>query len=116
MANNVIFIGWDRPVVGREKQAMQLFQKAMEYHSKLQADGRIESFEVVILSAHGGDLNGFIMLKGDAKKLAEIREEDTFIELTLEATLCLDGFGIVSGYIGKGVTDILSRWSKLIGK
>jgi len=56
------------------------------------------------------------MLKGDEKKLAEIREEDTFIELTLEASLCLDGFGIVSGYIGKGVTDILSRWSKLIGK
>jgi len=69
-----------------------------------------------LLSRHGGDLNGFIMLKGDEKKLAEIREEDTFIELTLEASLCLDGFGIVSGYIGKGVTDILSRWSKLIGK
>jgi len=116
MADRVILIGWDRPVVGREQRAMQLFQKSMEYYSKLQTGGRIESFEPVILSRHGGDLNGFIMLKGDEKKLAEIREEDTFIELTLEATLCLDGFGIVSGYIGKGVTDILSRWSKLIGK
>jgi hypothetical protein len=95
---------------------MQLFQKCIEYYSKLQTGGRIESFEPVILSRHGGDLNGLIILKGDEKKLAEIREEDTFIELTLEATLCLDGFGIVSGYIGKGVTDILSRWSKLIGK
>jgi hypothetical protein len=115
MANSVIFIGWDRPVVGREKQAMQLFQKAMEYHSKLQADGRIESFEAVILSAHGGDLNGFIMLKGDAKKLAEIREEDTFVQLVIEGGYCLQGYGVVPGYSGAGVTNVLSQWSKLIG-
>ena len=116
MAERVIFIGWDRSIVGREQRAMQLFQKCMEYYSKLQAGGRIESFETVILSHHGGDLNGFVLLKGDEKKLAEIREEDAFIEITLEATLCLDGFGIVPGYIDKGVTGILSRWTKLIGK
>jgi hypothetical protein len=115
MANGVIFIGWNRPVVGREKQAMQLFQKSMEYYSKLQTDGKIESFEAVILAAHGGDLNGFVMLKGEAKKLAEIREEDTFVERSIEAGYCLDGFGIASGYIGEGVTNVLSRWSKLIG-
>jgi|SRR3972149_5402156 len=116
MADRVILIGWDRPIVGREQRAMQLFRKSIEYYSTLQTGGRIESFEPVILSRHGGDLNGFILIKGDEKKLAAIREEDTFIELTLEATLCLDGFGIVPGYIGKGLTDILSRWSKLIGQ
>ena len=116
MADRVILIGWDRPIVGREQRAMQLFRKNIEYYSTLQTGGRIESFEPVILSRHGGDLNGFILLKGDEKKLAAIREEDTFTELTLEATLCLDGFGIVAGYIGKGVSDILSRWSKLIGQ
>jgi hypothetical protein len=29
MADRVLFIGWNRPVVGREQQAMKLFQKAM---------------------------------------------------------------------------------------
>jgi hypothetical protein len=71
MADRVLFIGWNRPVVGREQQAMELWQKAMEYYGKLQADGRIESFEPVILTAHGGDLNGFVMLRGGAEKLAE---------------------------------------------
>jgi hypothetical protein len=115
MADRVMFIGWDRPVVGREKQAMQLFQKSMQYYSKLQADGRIESFETVFLSAHGGDLNGFIMLKGDAKKLAEIRGEDTFVQIVIECGYCLQGFGAIPGYTGAGITNVISQWSKLMG-
>jgi len=115
MADRVVFIGWNRPVVGREKQAMQLFQKSMEYYSNLQKDGKIESFEAVILAAHGGDLNGFVMLKGDAKKLAEIGSEDTFVQLSIEGGYCLDGLGVVPGYVGEGVTKVLTQWSKLIG-
>ena len=114
MADRVLFIGWNRPAVGREQKAMQLWQKAMEYYNKLQTDGRIESFEPVLLTAHGGDLNGFVMLKGDAEKLAEIRREDNFIDLTFEAGYCLEGFGVIVGYVGEGLTDAFSRWSKLI--
>ena len=115
MADRVLFIGWNRPVAGREKQAMQLFQKAVEYYSRLKTAGKIESFESVILTGHGGDLNGFIILRGDAKKLAEVREEDTFFEFTIEAGYCLDGFGIVPGFVAEGVTKTLSQWSKFIG-
>ena len=114
MANRVLFIGWNRPVVGREKEAMQLWQKVMEYYKKLQEDGRIESFEPVLLTAHGGDLNGFVMLKGDAEKLGEIRREDTFIDLTIEGGYCLEGFGVIVGYVGEGLNDVFSRWSKII--
>jgi len=115
MADRVIFIGWNRPVIGREKQAHQLFQKALQFDTKLKADGRIESFETVILSAHGGDLNGFTILKGSAGKLAEIREDGGFIDILVEAGYCLEGFGVVYGYTGEGLTNLLSRWSKLIG-
>ena len=115
MADRVLFMGWNRPVVGREQQAAQLFQKATEFYTKLQADGRIESFETVLLSLHGGDLNGFVMLKGGAEKLAEVRRDDAFLDLLIEAGYCLEGFGLVVGYTGEGLTDVLSRWSKLIG-
>ena len=115
MADRVIFIGWNRTIAGREQQAMRLWQKSMEYYGKLQAAGRIESFEPVLLDLHGGDLNGFIILKGDAEKLSEVRREDTFIDLTAEAGYCLEGCGVVGGSIGEGITNIMSRWSKLIG-
>ena len=115
MADRVLFMGWNRPVVGREEQANQLFQKAMEYNGKLLADGRIESFEPVILSQHGGDLNGFVLVRGSAEKLAKVQEDDAYLDLLTEARYCIDGFGVVAGYTGEGVTEILSRWLKLIG-
>ena len=51
MADQVLFLGWNRVVAGREQQAMQLWQKSMEYYGGLQSGGLIESFEPVILSA-----------------------------------------------------------------
>ena len=115
MADRVLFIGWNRAVVGREQQAMQLFQKTAEFYGKLQAEGRIESFEPVLLSAHGGDLNGFWLLKGEAEKLGEVRRDETFRDITIEAGYCLEGVGVIPGFIGEGLTDAFSRWSKLLG-
>ncbi len=68
----------------------------------------------MLLSAHGGDLNEFFLFKGEAKKLAEVRGDETFLDLTIEAEYCLEGFGIISGFIGEALTDVFSRWSKLI--
>jgi hypothetical protein len=116
MAQHVIFIGWNRSMAGREQQALQLFQKSMEYYGQLQSRGLIESFEPVMLASHGGDLNGFILLKGDAEKLDQVRRDDTFLNYSIEAGYCLDGFGVVPGYIGEAITDVFSRWSKLIGR
>ena len=113
MANAVIFVGWNRPSVGREQQAMQVFQKSLEFYGKLQSEGRIDSFEPVILSAHGGDLNGFVLLRGDTEKLAEIKRDDTYIDLIIEAEYCVDGFGHVDGYIGDTLNDVITRWAKL---
>jgi hypothetical protein len=115
MADRVLFVGWNRSVVGREQQAMQLFQKTVEFYGKLQADGRIEGFESVLLSAHGGDLNGFFLLKGEAQKLGELQGDTTFVDISIEAGYCLEGTGIVPGLIGEGVTNAFARWSKFIG-
>ena len=116
MADRILFVGWNRVVAGREQQALQLWQKSMEFYGGLQSNGRIDSFEPALLSSHGGDLNGYIILRGDADKLAGIQEDDTFINLVVEAEYCLDGFGVVTGYIGDSIMDRLSRWSKLFAE
>ena len=51
MADRILFIGWNRVVAGREQQAMQLWQKSMEFYGGMQSNGRIDSFEPVLLSA-----------------------------------------------------------------
>ena len=94
MANQALFIGWNRPARGREEQAMKLWGKSMEYYGKLQTEGRIESFEPVILTAHGGDLNGFFLIRGDADKLSEIRREDDFVNFTTHTSILLKRPGL----------------------
>ncbi|NQT73580.1 MAG: hypothetical protein HQ553_12560 [Chloroflexi bacterium] len=116
MANGVLLIGWKRPVPGREQQAMDLFQRVTEYYANSQSEGKIENFEPVILNHHGGDLNGFFLIKGDSKKLSEFRHEDTFVDYAIEAGYCLEGFGVVGGAFGEKVSDNLALWSKHIGK
>ncbi|MGD9044990.1 MAG: hypothetical protein PVG06_14825 [Desulfobacterales bacterium] len=114
MSNQALFIGWKRPARGREEQAMKLWGKSIEYYGKLQAEGRIESFEPVILQAHGGDLNGFFLIRGDAKNLNEIRREDDFIDILIEAGYCIDGFGIITGFIGEELENVFNKWGKLV--
>lgn len=116
MADRVLFMGWNRPVTGREQQAMKLYQKSMELYGKWRADGLIESYEPVLLSAHGGDLNGFVLIRGEAEKLGDLRRDDTFQDLVVEASYCLEGYGMVLGFVGEGLTNIFTRWSKLIGE
>jgi len=112
MTDSALFIGWNRSITGREQQAMDLFMKVMEYYGQLQNDGKIESFEPVVLANHGGDLNGFVLIRGDATKLDEVRREETFTNFTIEANFCLQNFGVVNGYIGDGITEVFSQWSK----
>lgn len=114
MADRVLFIGWNRPTPGREKQAGQLFQKAQEFYGKLAAAGRIESFETVILTRHGGDLNGFVMLRGSAEQLAKLREDNDFMEMTISAELCLDGLGLITGFVGPGLMEAFVKWMKQV--
>jgi hypothetical protein len=46
MASGALFVGWGEPVPGREKAALDIFNTSMEYWGRLQADGKIESFDV----------------------------------------------------------------------
>lgn len=116
MADSVLFLGWNRPAVGREERAFNLWRDAMEFYGKLQSDGQIESFEPVILNAHGGDLNGFILIKGSRQKLDELRRDDTFMNFVTEGGLCLNDFGVITGYVGDGLADVFDRWARAINK
>ena len=64
MADAGLFIGWGEVVRGREERAVEVFGETVEYYGRLQADGRIESFEPCLLEPHGGDLAGFILIRG----------------------------------------------------
>jgi hypothetical protein len=112
MANACLVVGWNRAIPGREGPAMELFQSSLAYYGKLQAAGTIESFEPVIMSMHGGDMNGFILLRGDSQKLATLRVSHDFVDLEIQAGLCLEGVGVIPGFIGEGLQSVMQTWGK----
>jgi hypothetical protein len=113
MAGEALFIGWGAVVRGREKQALQVFQESMEYYGKLQQDGRIESFDVLLLAPHGGDLNGFVILRGDRQALAEIRFSDAFETLLARAASIIDNLGVVPAYSGEALAQQMAIFQQV---
>ena len=78
MADVAVFIGWGQPVPGRERQALRVFAEVMEYLGRLQQGGEIESFEPVALDPHGGDLEGFVVIRGAREQLSMLRAAEDF--------------------------------------
>jgi hypothetical protein len=107
MADFGVFIGYGTPVRGRERQAIKLFDETTEYYTRLQQQGEIESFEPVMLQPHGGDLNGFILLRGERDKLvASILASDEFARLSTRADLLLERFGVVGAVLGERIGTV----------
>jgi hypothetical protein len=114
MANAGIVIGWSDPKVSREKDAAELWMSSLAFYQTKVDDGTIESFEPVIMGRHGGDLNGFILIRGDQAKLDAFKRSDEFMDLTLKGIHCLAGFGIVGAHLGEGLASLMQKWVELV--
>lgn len=103
MADTAIFVGYGPTHPGREQGALGLFNEVLAYYGRLQAQGEIESFEAVLLEPHGGDLTGFLLLRGSADKLDRVRRSEEFVGYNVRAGLLVTNFGVVGAYVGAGL-------------
>jgi hypothetical protein len=108
MADSGLFIGWGQVVRGREKRAVEVFNESVGYWGELQSEGKIESFEVVLLAPHGGDLAGFALLRGSAEQMAALRSDDEFERRTARADLIVERQGVVDAAVGEGIGRAMS--------
>jgi hypothetical protein len=103
MAEMGVFIGWGHAVRGREAKSLDVFGESVQYWDRLQQEGQIESYEVVLLYPHGGDLGGFALLRGSGENLDRIRASDEFNRLLARATMIVDSVGVVSAALGSSL-------------
>jgi hypothetical protein len=103
MAEAGLFVGWGPPVRGREARSLDVFGESVAYWGRLQQEGRIESFEVVLLYPHGGDLAGFALLRGSHDQLNEVGGDEEFLRLTVRANTIVEGLGVVRATLGDGL-------------
>ncbi|HVP01018.1 MAG TPA: hypothetical protein VMT10_00505 [Solirubrobacteraceae bacterium] len=115
MADAALFVGWGESIHGREGLGLQVFAETLAYYTSLQEEGRIESFEPVLLAPHGGGLEGFIVLRGERATLDEIRASDEFERLTLKAQLVVREVGVVNALIGDGLSHGIELYQEALG-
>jgi hypothetical protein len=113
MADSGIFMGWTRPATGASNKAMGLYKHIDGYFTRLHAEGRIANFDTVLLGAHGGDLGGFVLIRGDREKLDAIRSSAEFREVTVRGSMFLVGFRVLRAHMGSEATGLLQAYQRV---
>ena len=110
MADAAMFIGWGQVVRGREKRAVQVFNESVEYWGGLQGEGKIEDFEVALLTPHGGDLQGFALLRGSEEQISALHTDEEFQRRVVRADQIIESQGVVDAVIGDGVARAMAQY------
>jgi hypothetical protein len=113
MAGEALFLGWGQVVRGREQLALQVFQEAVSYYSKLQEEGQIERYDAYLLDPHGGDLAGFFLIHGERSALDAVRSSPEFHRLLVRAGSVIDNLGLVSAYSGDALGQQMARFGEV---
>lgn len=112
---NALMIGWDRPVAGREQDAVELFSTVNSFYEGQKRAGRISSYEHFFLTPHGGELNGFTLLRGESGKLHEVRDSEEWLAIQTRAGVLLEGFGVVPVVTGSdNITKLMTLYAGIV--
>ncbi len=103
MADTALFVGWGSTVRGREAKSLEVFNETIAFYGKCQEQGAIESFEIVLLDPHGGDLDGFVLIRGSADQIHALEDNEEFLAMMTRANLIVERLGLVRGSINEGV-------------
>jgi hypothetical protein len=105
MADWALFVGFGFPVRGREQKSADVFNEAMSYWGELQGRGKLEGVEAFFLEPHGGDLGGFVLLRGEREQLDRVRATDEFQRLVTRAQLIVENFCVVCAATGGEIQE-----------
>lgn len=115
MADRVLFISWRTPVRGAEEHGLEVFNESLGMFGRMQQDGRIEGFDVMLFEPNGS-LNGCIQLHGSGDQIAAIRETEEFRRTMIQAALVVDDLSVTSGYANDGVAREMGLYQEAIAK
>jgi len=113
MSTACLFIGFNRPVSGREAEAWKMLETSLATIEGFKKEGWFEAYEVIGLTPHFGSTNNFILLKGQREKLDELRRSDAFERFSITLCRVLEGFGVVPGVTLEGLRKVQERTADL---
>lgn len=114
MSEAAIFLGWDRPISGREAVAQELVERLYRYLQELKTSGQLSLCTRVLLEPHGGRLNGFVLIEGEASKLQDIKQSEAWRNGVARLALAMDGVMVNQALTGAEVDRENARVATLL--
>jgi hypothetical protein len=113
MADRVLFLGWKQPVRGAEERAIEVFNESVGILGRMQGEGRLEGFDVVML-APNGELGGYFTIRGTVDQIKALREDEEFQRSTVRAQLSVEGITHIEGVTGEGIAREMAMYQEAI--
>ena len=115
MADRVLFVGWTEAARGAEERALEAFNEGIGLAGRMQQDGRIEGFDVILLEPNS-DLGGCLLIRGTAEQIAAVRADEEFQRNTIKAQLAVDGIRHIEGYTNEGIAAQMAMYQEAIAQ
>ena len=113
MADRVLFISWGENIAGREAHGLEVFNETIGLFGRMQEEGRIESFDVVLF-APNGDLDGYLALHGSAEQLNALRDSDDYLKALVDAQLVVKKMRVAEGYTGSEIARMMQMYQEAV--
>lgn len=110
----VLFIGANRPLPGKDKEAMSLWAETPSWLDSQQKAGWFSRWDGFWLTPHGGDMNSAFILYGERAKLDEWRRTDEFEAWVFRTGTCLEGLGVIPGVNIAASKETMARREKAL--
>ena len=92
-----------------------MFNDAIGLYGRLQQDGRIESFDVVLLDPNG-DLGGYIELHGTHEQLSAIQEDEDYRRVLYDAGLVVKRLRGVEGFTNEAISREVAMYQEAVSR
>jgi hypothetical protein len=115
MADRVLFISWGQVVRGREVASLESFNDTVGLQGRFQQEGKIESFDVVLLDPATG-IDGYMAIHASAEQIAALKEDEDFRRSLINASMIVDDLKMAEGYTGEGIAREMAMYQEAIAK
>jgi len=78
----------------------------------VQSDGRIESFDLALLDPHGGELQGYVLLRRSEDPIDAVRRDEHFERVMIKASLVVDDLGLIRAQLGDGLAHSMAIYQE----
>jgi hypothetical protein len=114
MADYGVVVTWGDAKPGREKKALEVFAEATANNDKAVANGKIASWDVIILEPSAMPPAGVIRIRGTQDQVEEFIRSDDFLDPFQRAALLLNNVGMRRFVTGAALMEGLGRYTQLI--